>query len=102
MGTIILPVSDHLPCSDRSPTFSMRVKLLTLSSVRLMLQKPPSLYRRRHDVQRQLSLWLDVEQNIWEGLDPETQKRVIAVLSRLIEKAVRLPDEPQKDATEHD
>lgn len=46
-------------------------------------------------MQRQLTLWPETEKNIWEYLDPETQKRVIALLSRLIEKAVRPKDENQ-------
>jgi hypothetical protein len=40
-------------------------------------------------VQRQLTLWPETEKNIWEHLDPETKKAVIAMLSRLIGKAVR-------------
>jgi hypothetical protein len=44
-------------------------------------------------VQRQLSLWPEVERppqelNLWEELDPETQAMIIAILSRLITKAV--------------
>jgi hypothetical protein len=40
-------------------------------------------------VQRQLTLWPEEERlNIWEGLDPEAQKIIIAILSRLIGKAV--------------
>ncbi|MCG6537798.1 MAG: hypothetical protein L7F78_24545, partial [Syntrophales bacterium LBB04] len=93
--------TDTLQCSDRLPTSSMRVKLLTLSFVRLMLQGK-SLYRRRRDVQRQLSLWPEEEKNIWEEPDPETHKRVIALLSRLIEKVVRPRDENQNDAPTHD
>jgi len=54
-----------------------------------MLQSK-SLQKRRENVQRQLPLWPEEEQlNIWEGLDSETQKMVITILSRLIGKAVR-------------
>jgi hypothetical protein len=83
--------------SGRFPTSSMRVKLLILSSVSSMLQSK-SLQRRRENVQRQLPLWPEEERlNIWEGLDPETQKRVIALLSRLIEKAVRPKPREEND-----
>lgn len=51
-------------------------------------------------MQRQLTLWPETEKNIWEYLDPETQKKVIALLSRLIEKTVRPHDETQNDAIE--
>jgi hypothetical protein len=65
-----------------------------------MLRKKP-LQRRRENVQRQLSLWPEEKRlNLWEGLDPETQKKVIALLSRLIEKMVRPHDETQNDAIE--
>lgn len=72
-----------------------------------MLQKPLSISRRKHDVQRQLTLWPEAERNIWEEFDPETQKRVIALLSRLIEKAIRPHNETQRmrqnnDDTERD
>jgi hypothetical protein len=62
-----------------------------------MLQSkyPPSLQRRREDVQRQLAFWPEAGKNIWEDLDPETQKRVIALLSRLISGAVCPRDENQ-------
>ena len=41
-------------------------------------------------MQRQLPLWPEAERrNMWEGIDPETQRTVIAILSRLIGKAVR-------------
>jgi hypothetical protein len=54
-----------------------------------MLQKK-SLQRRRENVQRQLPLWPEEERpNIWEGLDPEAQEIIIAILARLIGKAVR-------------
>jgi hypothetical protein len=67
----------------------MHVKLLTLSSVSSMLQSK-SLHRRREIVQQQMPLWLEEEQlNIWESLDSETQRMAIAILSRLIGKAVR-------------
>jgi len=50
-------------------------------------------------VQRQLSLWPEEEQlNLWEGLDPEAQKIVIAILSKLIGKAVR--QKPREDENE--
>jgi hypothetical protein len=44
-------------------------------------------------VQRQLALWPEEETppqelNLWEDLDPETQRMIIATLSRLISKAV--------------
>lgn len=44
-------------------------------------------------MQRQLALWPEAERppqklNIWENLDPETQRMIIAILSRLISKAV--------------
>jgi hypothetical protein len=68
---------------------------LTLSSVSSILQSrhPPSLPRRREDVQRQLAFWPEAERppqelDIWEDLDPETKRMVIATLSRLISKAV--------------
>jgi len=72
----------------------MRAKWLTLSSVRSILQsKPPSFQRRRENVQRQLALWPEEETppqelSLWEKLDPEMQRMVIAILSRLIRKAV--------------
>ena len=52
-------------------------------------------------MQRQLPLWPEAERppqelNLWEDLDPETQRKVIALLSRLIEKAVCPKDENQK------
>lgn len=52
-------------------------------------------------MQRQLPLWPEAERppqelNIWEDLDPETQRKIIAMLSRLIEKAVCPKDENQK------
>jgi hypothetical protein len=55
----------------------------------------PSLQRRRENVQRQLPLWPEAERppqklNLWEELDPETQAMIIAILSRLISKAVYL------------
>jgi hypothetical protein len=60
-----------------------------------MLQRK-SLQRRRENVQQQLPLWPEEEQlNIWEGLDYETQRMVIAILSRLIGKAVR--PEPREE-----
>ena len=41
-------------------------------------------------MQQQLPLWLEEERpNIWEGLDPEAQEIIIAILARLIGKAVR-------------
>ena len=41
-------------------------------------------------MQQQMPLWPEEEQlNIWESLDSETQRMVIAILSRLIGKAVR-------------
>jgi hypothetical protein len=44
-------------------------------------------------VQRQLALWPEAERppkelNFWEQLDPEMQAMIIAILSRLIRKAV--------------
>jgi len=44
-------------------------------------------------VQRQLAFWPEAERppqklDIWEDLDPETKRMVIATLSRLISKAV--------------
>ena len=52
-------------------------------------------------MQRQLSLWPEEKRlNLWEGLDPGTQKKVIALLSRLIEKTVPPHDETQNDAIE--
>jgi len=44
-------------------------------------------------VQRQLALWPEAERplqelNLWEELDPNTQRMIIAILSRLISKAV--------------
>jgi len=44
-------------------------------------------------VQRQLALWPEAERqpqepNIWETLDPNTQRLIIATLSRLISKAI--------------
>ncbi|MGD0238142.1 MAG: hypothetical protein ABSC55_26875 [Syntrophorhabdales bacterium] len=51
-------------------------------------------------MQRQLTLWPETEKNIWEYLDPETQKKVIALLSGLIEKTVRPHDETRNDAIE--
>jgi hypothetical protein len=87
----------------------MHVKWLTLSSVSSMLQSkhPPSLQRRRENVQRQLPLWPEAERppqelNLWEDLDPETQRKVIALLSRLIEKAVCPKDENQKMSPKKD
>jgi hypothetical protein len=60
-----------------------------------MLQNkhPLSLQRRRENVQRQLALWPEAERppqelTLWEELDPNTQKMIIATLSRLISKAV--------------
>jgi hypothetical protein len=88
-----------LPCSDLLPTSSTRAKSLTLSSVRLMLQDKP-LQRRRHEVQRQGSLWHEEKQNIWEELDLETQQKVIALVSKMIEKAVRPRDERESDTPE--
>jgi hypothetical protein len=66
-----------------------------------MLQNK-TLQRRRHEVQRQLTFWPDADKNLWEKLDPETHKRVIASLSSLIEKAVRPHDEAKKDATKRE
>ena len=41
-------------------------------------------------MQRQLSLWPEEERlDMWEGLDAETKKTVVALLARLIDKAVR-------------
>ncbi len=41
-------------------------------------------------MQQQQPLWPEEEQlSIWEGLDSETQRMVIAILSRLIGKTVR-------------
>jgi hypothetical protein len=59
----------------------------------LQSKHPPSLQRRRENVQRQLPLWPEAERppqelNLWEELDPETQVMIIAILSRLISKAV--------------
>lgn len=44
-------------------------------------------------MQRQLPLWpaaerLPQELNLWEDLDPQIQAMIIAILSRLISKAV--------------
>ena len=44
-------------------------------------------------MQRQLALWPEEETppqelSLWEKLDPEMQRMVIAILSRLIRKAV--------------
>jgi len=44
-------------------------------------------------VQRQLALWPEAERppqelTLWEKLDPNTQTMIIAILSRLISKAV--------------
>jgi hypothetical protein len=68
---------------------------LTLFSVRLILQSkcPQSLPRRRENVPRQLALWSEAERppqklTVWEELDPNTQNMIIAILSRLISKAV--------------
>ena len=50
-------------------------------------------------MQRQLSLWPEEERlNIWEGLDPEAQKMAVAILSRLIGKAVH--QKPREDENE--
>ncbi|MFP3870521.1 MAG: hypothetical protein ACLFVT_06540 [Syntrophobacteria bacterium] len=56
---------------------------------------------------RQLTLWSEAERppqelEIWEDLDPETQRTVIATLSRLIRKAVcpKNPRETQEDTHE--
>ncbi len=41
-------------------------------------------------MQRQLSLWPEEERlDLWESLDPETKKAVIALIARLIGKAVQ-------------
>jgi hypothetical protein len=62
-----------------------------------MLQKR-SLHRRRENVQRQLSLWPEEERlNVWEGLDPEEGRTVIALWARLIARAVRPDDTHEKD-----
>jgi len=61
-----------------------------------MLQKR-SLQRRRENVRRQLSLWPEEELNLWEGLDPEAKKAVIALLARLIGTAVRPDDRHEED-----
>jgi len=54
-------------------------------------------------VQRQLPLWPETqrppqEPNIWEDLDPELQAMVIAILSRLIRKALypKTQEEPHE------
>ena len=44
-------------------------------------------------MQRQLALWPEAERppqelTLWEELDPNTQTMIIAILSRLISKAV--------------
>ena len=49
-------------------------------------------------MQRQLGLWPEEEPNIWEDLDPEAKEAVIALLSRLIGKAVR--PKPQEEKNE--
>ncbi len=37
---------------------------------------------RRENMHKQLPLWPEAEQrNIWEGLDPETQRMVVAIVS---------------------
>jgi hypothetical protein len=83
----------------------MHVKSLTLSSAGSILQSkhPPSRQRRRKNVQRQLPLWPETqrppqEPNIWEDLDPELQAMVIAILSRLIRKALypKTQEEPHE------
>jgi len=51
-------------------------------------------------VQRQGSLWHEEKQNIWEELDLETQQKVIALVSKMIEKAVRPRDERESDTQE--
>jgi len=49
-------------------------------------------------VRRQLPLWQEEERlNIWEGLDPETQRVVIAILSRLIGQAVGPKPQEEND-----
>jgi hypothetical protein len=63
----------------------MRVKSLTLSSVRSILQSkhPPALQRRKENVRRPLQ-----ELNLWEDLAPETEAMIIATLFKLISKVV--------------
>ena len=63
----------------------MRVKSLTLSSLRSMLQikHPPSLQRRKENVRRPLQ-----KLNLWKNLAPETEAMIIATLFKLISKAV--------------
>lgn len=85
----------HRRLSGRLPTSYTHVKWLTLSSVGSILQSnyPKSFQRRRENVQQQLALWSEAakppqELEIWEELDPEIQRTVIATLSRLISKAV--------------
>lgn len=49
-------------------------------------------------MQRQLSLWPEEERlNVWEGLDPEEGRTVIALWARLIARAVRPDDTHEKD-----
>ncbi len=54
-------------------------------------------------MQRQLALWPEAERppqelTFWEDLDPELQAMVIAILSRLIRKAVypKTQEEPHE------
>lgn len=48
-------------------------------------------------MQRQPGLWPEEEPNIWEGLDTEAKKTLIALLSMLIGKAVRPKPEEEKN-----
>jgi hypothetical protein len=84
----------HRRLSGRLPTSYTQVKWLTLSSLGSILQSnyPKSFQRRRENVQ-QLALWSEAgkpsqELEIWEELDHEIQRTLIATLSRLISKAV--------------
>jgi hypothetical protein len=68
---------------------------LTLFSVRSILKskQSESLPRRREHVQRQLALWPEAERSpqkltLWEKLNPNTQRMIIALLSRLISQTV--------------
>ena len=103
----LLPKTKGLrdPRSDRFHISFMPVKLLTLSCVSsiLPIKHQTALQRRRAYVQDQLCLWPEAksprqEPSIWEGLSPETQRRVIAVLSKLISRAACPP--PQEENNE--
>jgi hypothetical protein len=66
---------------------------LTRFSTGSILQRKKTLQRRRKSVNRQLALWPEAqnppqETAVWQELDLETKRTIIATLSRIISKAV--------------